>query len=163
MVKSRQPSKQAPKQPENVCWDSNCFCAWFSEEQGRYEICDAIIDAARKNEIKLYTSFLTLAEVVKIPGLYPSEAEDRIADFFRNPYVIKVAVDWFVTRIARDLRNHYKLKGRDAIHLATAIHMKVDTLHTYDSDDLLKLDSHIKGVSLRITEPNFEYQTKLPE
>lgn len=151
------------KQPQNLCWDSSCFCAWFSEEPGRHEICGAIIDAASKGQVKLYTSFLTLAEVVKIPGLYPTEAEDKIAEFFRNPYVVKVAVDWFVTRIARDLRRKFKLDGRDSIHLATAIHVKADVLHTYDGQDLLKLDSQIPGISLRITEPAFQYQRKLPE
>jgi len=153
----------ADKQPQNLCWDSSCFCAWFSEETGRWEICDAIIDAARKGQVKLYTSFLTLAEVVKVPDLYPSEGEDRIVEFFRNPYVVKVAVDWFVTRIARDLQRRFNLDGRDAIHLATAIHIKADVLHTYDGEDLLKLDSKMPGISLRITEPMFQYQTKLPK
>lgn len=153
----------ADKQPQNLCWDSSCFCAWFSEEAGRWEICDAIIDAARKGQIKLYTSFLTLAEVVKVPGMYPSEEEDRIVEFFRNPYVVKVTVDWFVTRIARDLQRRFNLDGRDAIHLATAIHIKADVLHTYDGQDLLKLDNKMPGISLHITEPVFQYQTKLPK
>lgn len=152
----------AANQAQNLYWDSSCFCAWFSEEAGRYEICDAIIDAARKGQVKLYTSFLTLAEVIKVPDLYPSESEDRIAEFFRNPYVVKVAVDWFVTRIARDLQRRFNLDGRDAIHLATAIHIKADVLHTYDGQDLLKLDRRIPGTSLRIMEPVFQYQTKMP-
>lgn len=69
----------------------------------------------------------------------------------------KVALDWFVARIARDRVGRYDLKPRDAIHLATAIHMKVDEFHTYD-DGLLKLDGKMPGISLRIKRPDINYQ-----
>ena len=150
--------------PKIICWDTSCFCAWFNAEQGRYDVCNAIIEAAQKGEVKLMASYLTLAEVVKIPNQYPSEAEDAIAEFFKSrQYITKVAVDWFVCRIARDLMTRFKLDCRDAIHLATAIHRKADTLQTYDHNDLLKLNGHIPGYSLSITEPFFDYQTKLSE
>lgn len=146
-----------------IYWDSSCFCAWFSKEPNRYNTCNAIIEAAQKEQVKLHTSYLTLTEVIRIPNEYPSEAEDVIAEFFKNPYITMVTLDWPVTRITRDLRRRFKhLDCRDAIHLGTAIRMKVDVLHTYDHDDLTKLDDQIPGYSLRITEPVFDYQTKLP-
>lgn len=148
------------KRSKAFCWDSNCFCAWFSEEPGRYDVCAGIIDAARKEQVKLLTSAMTLVEVIKIPGVYVAESEDRIADFFRNPYVVKVTLDWYVAVIARDLQRRYPLDARDAIHLATAVHVKADEFHTYD-EELLKLDGKIPGVSLRIREPTFQYQTQL--
>lgn len=150
--------------PKIICWDASCFCAWFNAEQGRYDICNAIIEAAQKGEIRLMASYLTLAEVGRIPDQYPSEAEDAIAEFFKSrSYIIEVAVDWFVCRIARDLMTRFNLGCRDAIHLATAIHVKADALHTYDYDDLLKLNGRIPGYSLSITEPVFDYQTKLSD
>jgi len=150
--------------PKIICWDANCFIAWFNEEQGRYDVCSAIIEAAQRGETRLFTSYLTLAEVCQIPNTYPSEAEDSIADFFKSrPYIIEVAVDWFVCRIARDLMSRFKLDCRDAIHLATAIHTKADIFHTYDHDNLLKLNGKIPGYSLTIAEPVYNYQTKLDE
>ena len=150
----------ADKEIQKIYWDSCCFLAWFLKEPDRCDICDAIIDAAKKQEVKLLTSFLTLAEVSKLRNLYPAVAEDKITDFFRNPYIIKIVVDWFVTRIARDLQTRFSLSPRDSIHLATAIHTEADVLHTYDGDDLLKLDGKIPGATLRISEPSFQYQTK---
>lgn len=150
--------------PKVVCWESNCFCAWFNKEAGRYDVCNAIIEDAKKRQVRLYTSYITLVEVVKIRNEYPSEAEDAITEFFRNPYITLVAVDWAVTRISRDLIRRFKhLQGADAIHLATAIRIKADVLHTYDHDDLLKLDGQIPGYSLRIKEPTYTFQTKMPD
>jgi len=150
--------------PKIICWDANCFCAWFSKEPNRYDVCNAIIEAAQKNQIKLYTSLLTLTEIIKVPNEYPSEAEDAISEFFRNPYITMVSVDWAIARIARDLRRRFtRLDGRDAIHLATAIRIKAEVLHTYDHDDLLKLNNQIPGYQLSITEPIFTYQVKLQE
>jgi predicted nucleic acid-binding protein len=151
--------------PKTICWDTNCFCAWFNKEANRYDICAAIIEAAQNNEVKLYTSFLALAEIAKIPNEYPSEAEDTIAEFFKSrQYITLVSVDWSVTRIARDLRRRFEgLDGRDAVHLATAIRVKADVLHTYDKNDLLKLNGKIPGYSLSIIEPIYDFQTKLGE
>jgi len=134
--------------------------AWFNREHGRYDTCNAIIEAARKDEIRLLTSWLTLAEIHKVTDEYPTEAEDIIAEFFRNPYIVKTAVDWSVTRITRDLRGRFKLDTSDGIHLATAIRYKADVLHTYDRDDLLRLNGQIPGYPLSITEPSFTYQTE---
>jgi predicted nucleic acid-binding protein len=150
------------KQIESICWDANCFLAWFCEESGRVEDCDAIIDAAKNKKIKLSTSFLTLVEVANIPGLFSTISEDKIADFFLNPYIDKIALDWYVAKIARDLIKNYEIDVRDSIHLATAIHIKADTLHTYDKDHLLKLDNKIKNISLRIIRPTYPGQIKLP-
>jgi len=144
--------------PKSIYWDSSCFIAFFSEETERFDICNAVVDAARKGDLKLHTSYLTLAEVVRIPDEYPTEADNKIQEFFRNPYIIKISVDEPVTRIARDLRRKYKLRVSDAIHLATAIYMKVDVLHTYDKDDLLKLNNNIEGWPLSITKPSFNFQ-----
>jgi len=150
--------------PKVVCWDATCFCAWFNKEKNRYNVCNAIIVAAKKGEIKLYTSVLTLVETVKIPNEYPTEAEDAISEFFRNPYLTLVALDFAVARIARDLIRRFKgLDGRDAIHLASAIRIKAEVLHSYDHDDLLKLNSKIPGYSLSIKEPTYNFQTILPE
>ncbi len=101
-----------------ICWDANCFIAWFNQEKDRYDVCNAILEAAKVGEVRLVTSYLSLAEVCQIPNTYPSEAEDSISAFFKSrSYIIKVSVDWFVCRIARDLMSRFKLDCRDAIQL----------------------------------------------
>jgi len=147
------------KKPKRICWETSCFSATFNEEVGRVEVCKAIIEAAKKGEIELYTSFITVCEWAKIKGQYASEAEDTIAEFLRNPYIRLVAIDWSISRITRDLVRRHNLNVRDAIHLATAIKLKVDILHTYDTDHLIPLNGKIPEVKVVICEPAFDFQT----
>jgi predicted nucleic acid-binding protein len=120
-----------------------------------------IIEAAKREEVTLYTSYITMCEWAKIKGEYASEAEDQIVEFLRNPYIHLVVIDFAVSRITRDLVRRYKLNVRDAIHLATAIKLKVDVLHSYDSDDLLSLNGQIPDIKLAITKPEFIFQPTL--
>ena len=39
-----------------IYWESSPFCATINGETGRSHICFAILEAARKSEIELYTS-----------------------------------------------------------------------------------------------------------
>ena len=48
---------------QNICWDSSCFCAWFSEEADRFNTCDAIIDAARKIARKILEGELSVEDI----------------------------------------------------------------------------------------------------
>ena len=147
--------------PKIICWETSCFIARFNGESGRVEVCNAILEAAKRNEVTLYTSFITMCEWAKIKGEYASEAEDQIVEFLRNSYIHLVVIDFNVSRITRDLVRRYKLDVRDAIHLATAIKMKADVLHTYDADDLLKLNGNIPDIKLDIIKPVFNFQTEL--
>lgn len=149
--------------PKTVCWETNCFIARFNNESNRIEVCEAILDAAKRGEVTLYTSYLTMCEWAKIKGEYASEAEDKIVEFLKNPYINLVAIDLRISRITRDLVRDYKLDVRDAIHLATAISLKVDVFHTYDNDDLLKLNGKIPEVKVVICEPVFNFQTALKD
>ena len=146
---------------KRICWETSCFIARFNEEPARVDVCKAILEAAKKGELTLYTSYITMCEWVKIKGEYASEAEDKIVDFLMNPYINLVTIDFAVSRITRDLVRRYKLNVRDAVHLATAIKLKVDALHTYDSDDLLVLNGKIPDVNVVICEPAFDFQFPL--
>jgi len=149
------------KNPKKIYWETSCFSARFNEEAGRVEVCKAILEAAKKGEVELYTSFITVCEWAKIKGEYASEAEDTIAEFLRNPYIRLVVIDWSISRITRDLVRRYKLNVRDAIHLATAIKLKVDAFHTYDTEHLIPLNSKIPEVNVVICEPAFNFQTTM--
>lgn len=147
--------------PKTICWETSCFVAKFNKELGRVEVCNAILEATKKGEVHLYTSFLTVCELAKVKGEYASEAEDIIAEFFRNPYFTLVAIDWSVSRITRDLVRRYGLDVRDGIHVATAIKLKVDVLHSYDDDHFNSLNGKIPDIQLTICKPAFNFQISL--
>ena len=148
--------------PRTICWETSCFIARFNEEHSRVDICKAIIEAAKRGEVTLYTSYLTMCEWAKIKGEYATEADDTITKFLKNPYIHLVAIDLAVSRITRNLVRDYRLDVRDAIHSATAIRKKVDVFHTYDNDDLIKLNGRIPEVDIIISEPTFDFQTEMP-
>lgn len=90
------------------------------------------------------------------PVLLPEEQEQRIVDFFENPYITVVPLDTWVCGATRKLvRKHQgsKIRAADFIHVATALHVGVPVLNSYDQR-ILKLDGQIEG--LRTEEPTFE-------
>ena len=89
------------------------------------------------------------------------ENEKKIADFFKNDFIIIRNLDRKTGTYARELIWRYsKLKPKDSIHLSTAILCKVPVLNTFDRD-LLKLNGKISKASIKICRPNIPYQTQL--
>ncbi len=154
------PNKGQPR----ICWDSNCFLSWLQENPDRQGECGAVLQAAREGQVALYTSALTLAETVYVTKSLSSEENSRkIVAFFRNKYIRVVNVDWAIGTKARELQHQLPGLGpRDAIHLATAVQMRADALHTYDDTHLTKQSGKVPGVSLRICHPDLAYQLSLP-
>src|SRR6266571_8442789 len=109
------------KSPERRYWDSNGFLAWIKGEQGRVDVCEAIVRMARKEECLIITSALTLAEVVRPRqkgSIEITEAEDkRIVDFFANPFLRFVDLSPSLAAKSRVLQWRYNLGVRDAIHV----------------------------------------------
>ncbi len=143
-------------------WDADCFVSRLTGDPDRAPVLNAIIDAARAGQVRIYSSSLVLVEVLEAEATYPTEVEAAIQRFFRSRFVPLVAVDQVVARIARDLRRKHGLRVPDAVHLASAIHAGVSELRTYDID-LLRLDGQLpRKVLLRIKEPSFQLQLPLP-
>jgi predicted nucleic acid-binding protein len=141
-----------------VYWDSNPFCAIFNKEAGRLDDCLKVIKAAEAGELKIVTSSVTLAEVVKVRRGTPIPAgkEAILYDFFQNDFIVFVNVEWFIGNAARRLVHKYpSLKPMDAIHLATAIKGKVSEMHTYDSG-LLGMSGKVGVPPLTICHPSLE-------
>ena len=136
----------------SVYWDSNCFIAVLASEIERIDTCLAIILRAERGEIEMITSYLALVETVKVPGADDMEAEEQIRQFFDNPFIRKVELEGRIAQEARRLQRVTNLKANDAVHLATALFVGADVLHTYDTD-LLRLDCDALGLPIRIEEP----------
>ncbi|MGQ0766373.1 MAG: PIN domain-containing protein [Gemmatimonadota bacterium] len=72
-----------------------------------------------------------------------------ITAFFKNAFIKTVPVDFIVaTRARRLIWDFPWLGARDAIHIATALEMKVPVLEHYDDDDIGKVAERIKNEGL---------------
>jgi len=156
--------------PKKVYWDS---CVWlrYIEQGDGSDKCQIILDLAKRGYIKLWTSSLTLAEVYKVKcgdsKLALLEEQDiNFENFIDQDFVEEAQVDHEIGVMARRLcRTHSVLKKpNDGIHLATAIIWNLDEFHTFDRDDLLRLNGSIKrndGNNLLICKPS-EQCSELP-
>jgi predicted nucleic acid-binding protein len=144
---------------ERVYWDSVTFNYRIAERPENIDILRHITDRAERNELEIVTSAFTLCEVAKVEpatGNIPPEAQERlISDFFKNSYIVLVAMDRRVAEVTRRIvRSHSGMKPADATHIASAILAGASVLHTYDKG-LLKLDGRIES-GLRIEEPRWK-------
>lgn len=117
-------------------WDANAFLAYFQEEKGRVDSCEAVLEDAEKGKILIVTSALTLSEVLALRGksrLPPSpKMKAKVIDFFKNEYIAVQNVTREIAELSRDLVWDSGIKPKDAIHVASAIASDVSAFETYD-------------------------------
>jgi len=145
-------------------WDSCAFLGLINNEAAKHAQCKAVWEQAVRGDAEIYTTFFAFAEVYKAKcegGRKPllASEEDRVVQFLNQEFVLGVVVDETIGTAARRLMRQYVQckKPSDAIHLATALRMNVDEMHTYDGSDLLSLDGQVRrqdGALLRICVPN---------
>lgn len=139
---------------ERRYWDSACFIAIVSEEQGRVEVCEPILRAAAVHAIEIVTSAFTITEVLRPKGgsNLPREKRDTIKRFFRRSGLLLVEVDRRLAEDAQEFFWDHGVKPKDAIHVASALAGGCSILETYDGG-LLKLDGLIGSPPLTIRQP----------
>jgi predicted nucleic acid-binding protein len=152
-------------------WDSCTFLGLINTEAEKHAACRAVWSELERGETQILTSFFTFAEVFKAKcegkaKPLDDNGEDAVAGFFQNERILPVVVDRRTAELARRLmRRHPECKKpSDALHLATAILMNVEEMHTYDGSDLLILNGKIAkqdGEILVICEP-YVKQPDLP-
>jgi len=147
---------------EKIYWDSDCFLGHFKAEEGKAEKCDGVLQRAARGEVLIVTSALTLAEVLWMRG-GPKLSKDKaelVQKFFRRSYIRVYNVS---RKIAESAQVHVwdnDIKPKDAIHVATAVHLKADALETFDKHLIGK--SGTVGVPLLlIREPKAATQGRL--
>lgn len=149
--------------PRRVYWDSCSFLGLINSSEAKHADCRLVWEQAKRGDAVLFTSFFAFAEVFKArcegPAKPLAEEQDKqIEILLRQPWVQPMLVDERIGTAARRLmRRHSECKKpTDAIHLATALALSVDEMHTYDKSDLLRLDRKVAradGVPLRICTP----------
>lgn len=139
-------------------WDSSVFIALFSNEKGRAENVEQILDEAESGDVYIVTSSFTLVEVIKMKGKLPLLAaqQKQITDFFEKDYFLFVDATRKITEAAQRLIwNVPSLWPKDAVHLASAIEFfnyePLDGIHSYDSDFLV-LNGKLP-ITCAVTEP----------
>lgn len=135
-----------------IYWEACVFIDLLEKTPDRIGHLLPIIDAAEQDQIVIVTSALTLAEVSRLRHLQLDDesVEKTILQFFETPFLYLHPVNRFVAERSRPIIRNFGLKPLDAIHVASALMMKVERMHTYDAK-ILKLDGKIEG--LRIEEP----------
>ena len=75
---------------QKVYWDSDCFLGWFLEEDDKVQKCRGTMQKAENGDVKIITSAITLTEVIKLKNRpkMKKENEKKIADFFKNDFII---------------------------------------------------------------------------
>lgn len=151
-------------------WDACVFFAWVKDEQRPENEMQGVrehIELLKKNEIRIFTSALTLCEVRS--GRLSDQQMDIFERVLQRRNLGLVDVDRRIARRAAELKNYYgarrgdfgdkTLSTPDAIHLATAIIYSADAFHTFDGSNrkktlgLLPLDANVGGYPLRICRP----------
>jgi len=139
-------------------WDSCAFLGHLSNETDKADKCEAVLSAAEEGRLDIVTSALTLTEVIKTKGgpALPKGEEQKIRDFFEHSWIIVREVDRFIAEQARDLIWAHGLKPYDAIHLATALNLKLAVMDTFDGD-LMKLTGKLGNPRLAIGHPHIAH------
>lgn len=142
-----------------IYWDTDCFLGFLKEEKDKIQLCRGATEQAKEGTLVIVTSAITLIEVVKLDSQLRlnAGAEKTIKDFFKNPYIYIANVDIEVGMLARDLIWKHSLSQRDSIHVATALRLKIDKMHTFD-EQLHKLNNKYGNPKLQICKPDIEHQ-----
>jgi predicted nucleic acid-binding protein len=139
---------------ELVYWDSDAFLGWLQAEPGKAELCAGTLRRADQGEILIFTSTLTLAEVLWMRGapMVPQEKAEILRKFFRRSYFRIRNVTRKISEDAQDLVWTQGIRPKDAIHVATALDGHVNVLETFD-DGLLAKTGTIGNPPLVIRKP----------
>lgn len=121
---------------DQIYWDSDPFLGWLQEEEGKFDLCQGTIKQAEEGGILIVTSALTLAEVLyqKRKEVITADKKDRVIGLFQNEFIAVRNVTRAIAEAARDLVWSNGIAPKDAIHVATAVSLKLSTLETFDAE-----------------------------
>lgn len=127
-----------------------------------WQDCMGTLQAAEAGEVRLVVSALAIAEVLMLKGhpVIPSERSQMVRDFFRKSWISVRQVDRTIAELAQDFVWDHEISPKDAIHVATAIHLGVPFLDTFDGP-LIQRGVAFKERGLLIDKPSLAYQGTL--
>jgi len=134
---------------KSLYWDACVFLSAINANADRLPVIESILDDCDDGNVSIYTSYLSVTEVAfaeseKKDSLLDDAVEEKINKLWQPPSPINlIEVDPFIiwdakALIRQAIKKGWGLKPADAIHLATAQRLKVDSFHTYDVSKLAK-------------------------
>jgi predicted nucleic acid-binding protein len=116
-----------------------------------------ILSAAKTGDIKAYSSIITIAECTHAHG----KLDDEVKRLFKSiltsgEIIILIQPDILIAERARDLKwedGIDSIRGADAIHVASALHLECSEFLTLDGAVMRKAVD-IKKLGLRVIKPS---------
>lgn len=114
----------------------------------------AIVAAAQRGECQIWTSVFSQVEVAYLNVLDKAGGEEIIEEFFRQDYIVSMNLDESSAGRPAKLIRRFGIKGKDAVHVASAIHWRVPVFETFDAELLRKFkdskgDATVGGLVVR--------------
>lgn len=138
--------------PQKIYWDTCAFIGLLNGEPDKKRELEIVYGAARQGDFEIWTSTLSMVECRRlgteehVQKPLNKDNDKKISDLFMQSFIkpIPMAVD--IAENARTLwRDTVGLgKYQDAVHLASALRWNIQTMHTYDNDDLLHLSEKLR-------------------
>ena len=134
--------------PPKFYWDTCAWLGFLNGDADKKRELQIVYGNARNGQCQLWTSTLSLVETRRLaeekdlPRPLSEENSKKIEAIFKQPFVytIPLAVD-IADRARGIIRTVSTIKKwQDAVHLASALRWNADVMHTYDHDDLLRLN-----------------------
>jgi predicted nucleic acid-binding protein len=151
--------------------DSCILIAWITGEERIEHEMDGVRDFFEKVERGEATLIVLRNTMFEEVQLRTPESTEKFRQLMMRNGVEIPSLDLRVERLAGELRDYYSQHGsrqlhlKDSLHLAAAIHYKVDAFYTFDEGSkggvsLLSLNGNVAGHPLLICKPPFT-QTRL--
>jgi predicted nucleic acid-binding protein len=124
-------------------WDSNMFLSYIDKTPERMPYLDSLLSDSDEGKIRIITSVVSIVEVAfaaqeQQKRVLSATEEQNIEALWQDHRVVQLVE--FHEGIARDARGlirdgllkKWRLKPKDAIHLASARYYEAVRMHTYD-------------------------------
>lgn len=132
--------------------DADVYLGLIKGEQGRVDIARSLLRDAQDKRFVVVASTLIYAEVCGHGDVRAAvdlvEVDRKVSAFFEHGFIQWVEVDLSIARDARRLSREHRLRGADAIHLASAIRASCDVLMTWNKNDF-PVGENVLGVAVR--------------
>jgi predicted nucleic acid-binding protein len=121
---------------------------------------EQLLKAANNSHIDMFTSSISVAECVAADDDYGQDVQDFFVGVLTSGRMFKlIQDDIFIAEKARDLRwkHNIRLKGMDAIHIASAIEYGCTEFLTWDLDmgkpKVSQKHAHLAALGVRCITP----------
>ncbi len=150
-----------PASPPRIYLDANVILAYIGNEAGRADIVQTLLQEARRGEIAIATSVLSIAEVsfgaherdhglteageAAIEELWTPASPIRLID------VTPALAGRTRTLIRRAMGDGHGIQGADGVHLASAVMFDCELIFTYEDEAHRTRWQRVTGIT--VTEP----------